>query len=162
MLDSKKFTRKISEKYTKPDIIKAAEELGLKAASTDRTVVLLDNIFEDLEENGVPEKEDMSKLLLAMLATAGILDEKGELIEDAEEKSDESKKADEIPEKLPECYSMADPIDPACKRCKIFTQCLEERKRTMPPCFGTGYERGSEECSLCIEMKECKEAMQNS
>jgi len=139
---------------SKQDVLTVAKELGLKVQAADRTAVVIELILDDIEENGVPETEDMSDIMKRLFIVAKVIDEKGELLPPEEDKES----VVEV-EKLPECFGMADEFDPACKKCKVLQKCKVERQNNVPPCFGKLFEVNANECSICIENVRCRKVL---
>ena len=157
----KKILNTIQQSISKSKILEIAKDLGLVVSPTDRTAILVDLILEDTEENGVPEFEEMSKDMLEFYCLAGIVNDKGEIIEesvsDVEETLEEDSKEEQ--KKLPDCFGMADELDPSCKRCTVLQGCMKKRDSNLPECYGLLYERNDNECQLCIVATLCKKSM---
>jgi hypothetical protein len=150
--------KEIYSVISKKEVLTVARELGLEVESSDRTQVVIELILDDLNENGVPENDDMSEEMKKFLITAKIIDKDGELISEEQTKEEDAKEEEEE-EKLPECFGMADEYDPACKKCKVLQKCKKQREDNTPPCFGKLFEQGANECSICIENVRCRKVL---
>ena len=146
----------IQNTLTKRDLLDVISELSIPEPDiTMRYSQLVDLIVQDCDKNSVPLWEDCSKLLRRFLMTAKITDENGELLttDSVEIPAEESKESVEYPE----CFGLADQRDPACMRCKVFSECMEKHKNSLPPCYGKSYSDVAPECAICIERVSCKE-----
>ena len=151
---SEEIIRDIYSELDKKQILKIAEDLEIPNISpSDRVAVVIETILSDVEINGIPMTEDMSEDMMKFFVLARMIDEDGNLLG---EETGQEKVEQELPEKLPDCFGMADPSDPACKHCRVLNKCIEERKKRKPQCFGKLYMQNADECQICIEQFECK------
>lgn len=62
-------------------------------------------------------------------------------------------------DKRPDCFGWADGYNPSCKRCTLFTECMEQQASTRPRCFGNAdlYDPTSVNCSKCLDQSFCIE-----
>lgn len=150
--------------FQKSELLEIAKELELDVNRRSRAPIVIDMILADLDDNGIPDpdSDDTSELMLEFLVAAEFVDENGNILEsgNGEKKGDDSEQElEEIPyEDLPECYAMADGRDPACKKCKLFDDCAEERVACRPECFSRLYDENAEECGVCIEANPCRKS----
>lgn len=165
--------RDIQREFTKSEIIEIADELDLDFSSTIQTKTIVAEIMGDMQEHGVPHADDCSDLMFEFLIVAGITDEDGNLLEQEpiEDEGGETESEvevvslDELPvgeDELPDCYTYADPKDPACKRCKVQRWCMQERIANRPDCFGRLFAKNNDDCHICLEAVYCQEASKNN
>jgi hypothetical protein len=147
--------------FLKNELLSIAEQLELKITGDTTSKVLVKRIMADIEEHGVPEKDECSDLMLEFLIAAEVCDENGDLIEDAKEKVAEAEPVVPDVEKMPECYGFEDDRDPACAQCKVMKMCSELRIKNRPACYGRYYAEHDENCAGCIEAPFCKFDMEN-
>lgn len=147
----------LQSQFTKPEILKIAEELEIDVNPSLGTARILEIVIRDIEANGVPELDDCSDLLGEFLVTAEYIDETGALIskQDTSEVEEEADEVEIDESRLPPCFSKADPRDPACMRCAVFDACMVSRIANRPPCFGT-FLATDDQCRICLEAADCK------
>jgi len=162
MTIDEKVVKELYTQFKKVELVEVAKDLDIKIDPRRQSNRQISKeILKDLEANGVPEVDDCSDLTNELLFVAGYIDEQGELIEEVDiEQDDEDEEVEvveeDLPEKLPPCFTFADERDPACKRCKVKIPCLEQRIINRPPCFGRYYNKHAEECEGCMEAVNCK------
>lgn len=157
--------RDLYKYFSKPQLVLVCKELGVEISVTDPSKSISDKLLDDMLENGVPENDQCSPLLIKMLKSAGIMNEKGELVEVVDEEvaeeiptqEVESMLEESVTESVPDCYGFEDDRDPACQQCKYKEKCKVQRVNNRPPCYGKLYDETSDECKICIEASECKE-----
>lgn len=153
--------------FSKKEILAIAEELDLEFGSRARSSEIVGSILEDMDENGIPVSDECSEVLTEFLIAAEYIDDDGNVIEG--NGSDESlkeggndKKEEETPAEPPPCFGFADERDPACKRCKAYDVCMQERLETRPECFGRLFSKDAKECEICIEANSCELAIKST
>ena len=152
--------------YSKPQLMTVCRELGIEVSMVETSVAISEKFVTDVLDNGVPEKDTCSKLLMQILQTLGVVDENGDIVESLDEAvEDESldyaaETSTEADKDMPDCFGFADNKDPACEHCKVKEACMEKRIADKPSCLGSLYDPDSEECKICIEADECKERME--
>jgi len=146
--------RELYRQFSKEELIEIADELELphkgKQAST-----LVKATLKDVDDNGIPETDDCSDLLLEFLLAANYIDEEGNILDGDEPEPEEEVEDLEELSKTHECYTLADERDPACNRCKLLDICKQARLDNRPECFGQLYDVNAEECKVCIEAPFC-------
>jgi len=147
------------KQFSKEEILAVAQELGLKVKLSDRASLVLEMIQGDIEANGVPETDECSDLLFEFLFNADIIDEDGNTVGEKEAIEESEETAVEVEVVKPECFSFADRRDPACNRCRLLEECAIVRIRNRPACYGRLFDKGAEECKVCIEAPFCMVAM---
>lgn len=152
----------LMREFSKADLLKLTQELGIEADYNTGLVLLLELITDDLEENGIPEKDECSTLLDDFLYKAKFVSEDGELLEKDESVKEvvEIVEEDDKVDVYPQCWSMADIRAPECKRCILYSQCNEQRVTLRPPCYGKQFEAKDEECQRCIENSYCRAVLE--
>lgn len=151
--------------FSKKEILVIAEELDLEFSSRVRSSEIVDSILEDMDENGIPVSDECSELLTEFLIAAEYTDDDGNIVEDGgdeDSKEGSDEKEEEMSVEPPPCFGFADERDPACKRCKAYSICMEERLETRPECFGRLFSKDAEECGVCIEASSCELAISKS
>jgi hypothetical protein len=149
--------------FTKEEILKISKEFGLDHKLTDRAKVIIEDLLTLAEDKHMPtDKKSMSDLAFEFLAAAEVIDDDGEYIsksDEAEAPAETVEEAEEQEEekKTPECYGLADGIDPSCQQCKIYDACLSKRVDNRPICYGKNFDSVSDECKMCIESETCSE-----
>ena len=147
----------LHKEYSKDELLQLCEQLDIpKFSMTDTSKALIDKINEDLDTNGVPTDEDCSDLLYNYLCDAGYIE--GEEV-DEEPELEQVIEVEPMLENLPDCYGFADDRDKACKICRVFAQCMEERtmiREQELPCFGKLFDANAEECGMCLEAGPCR------
>lgn len=133
------------EDFTLPELLKIATELEVKCPKTITNKKLVVLLFNDIEENGVPETT--SDLLEDFLKCLGYSDEESEDSEEPVVEEEELAK--------PTCYGFHDGHDPICKDCPVATHCKKLRISNRPQCFGLLFDRTNEDCKGCIEYGAC-------
>ena len=156
----------IIKRFGKARLLDIANELGMPTSASTHSWKIIQAIIDDLDENGVPEDEDLSNDLFDFLVAISYITEKGVIIEESdkeepdEEEEDEQKGDDSVnlPEDLPDCWGQGDKDVPACRTCPILKQCWSKRlkARKTRVCFGSLYDEGAEDCKICVEWKYCK------
>lgn len=159
--------KEIQTQFTKDELLQVARELGIVVDISVMYRNILNTVINDLEENGIPEPDDCSELMLEFLYVLDYIDEEGEPIlevyveeeewEDGEEEEsvDEEYDIEQIKKEV-HCFSYADSLDPSCNRCKVFDLCMKAREELRPDCFGT-YSDTDPDCAACLEMSLCKQ-----
>lgn len=142
----KNLVKEVSQQFTKTELLEISKELKLDHRSGDLAKDILDDILEDLDDNGIPDETKCSDLMLEFLIAAEYVDE-----EDADEEVEEIK--------LPECFGFQDSRDPACAKCRVQDKCIVERTANRPECFGLLFSQSAEECKVCLEAAYCKDSM---
>lgn len=154
----------ILKEFTKPELVKIANELEIDLPDKATSTRLIININADLTENGIPEEDDCSDLLEDFLWVAGFI------ADDEDDETEEEVEEEPVPEPvveesaLPDCYGCADERDPSCKRCKVFTGCMAERvsiRERELECFGKLFDINAQECGHCLEAGPCKIALRD-
>jgi hypothetical protein len=156
--------KELYSEFTKGEIISMCEELEIKHSIDENSRVLVKKILENVEEEGVPEIDEMSDILLEFLVAAEICDENGELISQDDKPNKKGGEAKEehkvdIIRDLPPCWGIGDDYDPTCAKCKMRKDCIELRISNRPKCFSVSYSRNAEECKVCIEAVPCQNSM---
>jgi len=148
-MEGKMTNTNVVRRFGKPTIVALARELGLAVDPSQSAVGMVESIRAALDAN-LPD--EMSEELFDLCVAWGYIDEDGNVIF-----PDEA--TDEIKEEVerPDCYGYCDMKDPACYRCKISTECMQERVKARPDCFGKYYDKASEECKQCIEALDCSQ-----
>lgn len=164
-MDDTKLLRQLLGDFEKKELISIAEELGLTVSKKVRAPTVIKKVFQDLDENGVPELDDCSDELYEFLVAAEVIDEEGNIIEKGgtlteTESKDEDSDEEEI--RRPECFGFADKRDPACKKCSIYENCLMARVASRPSCFAVMFDLNSEECDVCLEGAHCREQQEEN
>lgn len=162
----------LAKQFSKAEISQIADELSLDKSIGTRSTVIIQAIVNDLDENGVPEMDDCSSVLMEFMQSSGYVDENGNLLDVVEEGLSEQtndeptqqivSEADVPAESLPECFklSIADDRDPSCNRCRVFAICHTNRMSKRPECYGLYFDQRAEECQACIEAYTCRIATQ--
>lgn len=145
--------RSVYKQFEKTELLKIAKELGLDLRADERSVVMVEKLFQDISKEGVPEPSECSDLLFEFLVTAEYIDEEGNILEEAEGK--ESEAEGEAAVENPVCFSYADDRDPSCQKCKVFDACMRTRISSRPECFGKLYVEHDEQCKACLEALPC-------
>lgn len=160
--DLPRVARTVHRVFRKHELQQVAEELGLTVGRKNTRQLVLE-IINDLEDRGLPDVKEASDELFEFMLNIEFIDENGNILEVVETEKPE------VPEPVnhkwttkPECYSLADIRDPACKRCILIDECLEQRVLARPPCYGKMYSVTSEECMACIEAGPCREVLNDA
>jgi len=149
--------REIGKRFGKRVLLDIAEELGISAKLDTHVYDLCDMLLDNLR-GGLPEDE-VSEELWDLMVAADFIDEDGnELLSGVDNPQDEQEESDEVDEKLPKCYGLADDADPACKRCALRKQCVAVRDANRPSCFGLLYDANDNDCKMCIHWMKCEDA----
>lgn len=144
----------LSEEFSTGELVKVAEAIGLAPTSRWGKRRLLDAIRARIANVGVPVPDD-NELLEEFLYVAEYIDSEGN-IEDKKDKLDLDKFMEENDiDEVSECFGFADDKDPACRRCKLYVYCAEERIQNLPACYGRLYNPSKEECKNCLEAYYC-------
>lgn len=154
----------VYKEFSKPEIVKICEELDIVVEPDDTKKVLVDVILEDLDENGVPEDDEMSELLWQFVDYV-YDDEEDEEPEEIEETSEETPNRIELDVLAIDhhCFRFYEKRDPACGKCPIATVCEEERIRVRTEeleCFGKLYSASDEDCKNCLEAGPCRKIVE--
>ncbi len=161
--------RTIYKIFNKSELLEICGELELEAGrSNTRQIVLM--ILNDLEETGIPSPDDQSDSLFEFLLNINFIDEDGTLLDRTAEVDIQDEEisvfvdyvdgeGEEI--EKPECFTRAEIRDPSCRRCVIYSQCMEARIEVRPHCFGKEFSANADECKACFEITACREEMKN-
>ena len=157
--DLPRTARTVHRIFRKQELQLVAEELGLSVGRKNTRQLVLE-IVNNLEKIGIPDASKASDELFEFLLNIDFIDEEGNILDIEEEDKPEIT----IPEEKewttkPECYSLADIRDPACKRCILIDECLVKRVESRPLCYGKLFVETSEECMRCIEAGPCREVV---
>lgn len=148
----------LAKEFRKRELCDICEELELEISISQHSLVIIEKIIADLDNNGIPEFDDCSELMQEFLISSGYTDEEGNIIPEDED-TDESEEEESIEEILeePDCFklSLADDRDPSCKRCRLLSQCMVNRIANRPGCFGILWDKNNEECKVCLELYPC-------
>jgi len=150
--------RTIHRIFKKGELQEIAEELGLVVGRKNTRQLVLE-IVNDLEEKGIPALEDTSDSLFEFLLNLDFIDAEGNILEIKKEEKPYIPPEEIKVSTKPECYSLADVRDPACKRCILIDECLQQRIIDRPQCFGKLFLEGDAECKRCIEVGPCREVL---
>lgn len=149
------------------ELVRISEELGDESDLLDikegtHSYTIVQAIQRDMNDNGVPNDDDMSDDLFDFCIAAGILDEDGNIVD--EEAGGDNKEEIELPDKFPQCWGMADEADTACSRCRLVDLCCDQRIKARPRCFGVLFNVRSEKCAGsengsvgCLEYILCRD-----
>lgn len=146
--------------FKKSELLAICSELELKASADDTAIKIVDRIVTDIDEKGLPEPSESSKLLREFMLTAEYIDEYGNVIEEGTgaqiiEAQPVQEEAAKVPQ-LPTCYGLNDERDPACHKCKVARDCHVQRIKNRPECFGKMFDKNAVECQVCIEASACQ------
>lgn len=134
----------VTEDFTLSELLKLATELEVTCSKTITSSKLVVMLYNDIEENGVPE--ETSDLLEDFLMCLGYID-------DDEDSDEQEPKEEELVK--PTCFGFHDGHDPICKDCPVATHCKKVRISNRPNCFGLLFDRTNEDCKGCIEFGAC-------
>jgi hypothetical protein len=145
--------------FKKDELRDITDELGVESDKLTVREMLL-AISNNLEEEGIPEVEDCSDALFEFLLNSMFIDDDGNILEQAQEVNVDEvipESEPEAPEEnLPECFTHAEPRDPACARCIVYDECYVQRLILRPKCFGKLFDVNAEECRNCLEFDACR------
>lgn len=144
--------QKVYTQFKKGELLEIAKELDLNLAVSVRSKEIVEAVFADFKENGLPEPDSVSDMLFEFLVSAEFIDENGNVLSDEQGEEGAIDDAD-----LPVCFSFADERDPSCKECRVLVLCGKERIKNRPPCYGKLYLATDEQCKACIEALPCSQ-----
>ena len=156
----------VAREFGKQEVLAVCRELEIEVDDGEHVYALVDLIWKDLDESGVPVPEDVSDLLWQFLDFCGYYDEQGNIVEDSVDQ--ERDPADKIAELLedreePGCLGWGEPeYNPNCKRCPLKEICVQMRERNMAEmsCAYVLYDPENEECKKCSVWRSCKDGME--
>ena len=154
-------------------------EVDTVDTSNMTSILIIEKIDEDFEENGVIEPDTCSKLLAEYIEAAEYLNEKPDTLElhprralykqyiTIEREDTVLKNMHEAHpeysgiEVLPPCYTFCNDEDPGCAVCPVRTDCKKDRVHVMEnmPCFGIAFQASNAKCMGCYENTFCKTKM---
>lgn len=161
---------KLYKDFTKPELIAICIELDVSYNTTDTSRTLVGLILDNLDNEGLPDDDDMSDPLWDFVDMAGYNDEEAEEVDEEvdeveEDEEDDNDGAGVIEGEEPHCFSFAYERDPACGKCPVYDACNAERiaiRTNDMQCFGIMYSPTDENCSTCIEAGPCRAVMTTS
>lgn len=143
-------------------------EVDYQNVPTSKQMVV--SLVDNFTELGVPEFDESQTLLNEFLLEAGYIDSTGELIT-TPVNNDGGGNSVIIPVEAihtlesvldgkpkPPCFSFADELDPACRRCSVQEFCMVQRIALRPPCFGKLFSPTDDNCKECTERPACRQA----
>lgn len=165
----KKLVSGLVRDFSKQEVLEIAEEvLEEEVSSKISKLNIVGQVLDDIDDRGIPDLDECSDLVYEFLVAAEYVE--GDDTDDVPEGGDEEKEELETEEEegesgvedddLPECYGFADNRDPACKKCRIKSDCMKVRLASRPECYGLLYEDNVGECDICIEALSCKKEME--
>jgi len=159
----------LADEFSKGELIMVAEAFGLSPTSDWGARRIAEVVLERIRKDGLKDKaqQPRAKELVDDFLYIAFGDQ---IPEGPSEKKSRGagKPADVKPEPVattetnPDCYSYADDQDPACKKCKLYSGCAQERIANLPPCFGKKYDPKDQECRECFEGIFCRQGVENA
>jgi len=153
----------VAREFGKQEILSLCKELEIDVDDAEHIYGLVDTIWKDMDENGVPMAEDVSDLLWEFLVFCRYYDNDGRIIDLPEDGQEEdpsgvTKISDNQDE--PKCFGWGEPeYNPNCQRCPWKEVCVDKReeKMTEVSCFSVLYDPTQKQCKDCTIWRICKD-----
>ena len=157
----------VTRDFGKQEILSICRELEIEVDDAEHVYALVDIIWKDLDESGIPIAEDASDLLWEFLVFCRYYDAEGKIIDlaEGEEQEDPTLKTSKISDNQdePQCLGWGEPeYNPNCRRCPWRETCVERREEetAQMSCFSVLYDAEHKECKDCTIWRTCKDRME--